>query len=309
MNLMERRRALMAANCGKRWYSSGIVTQKNNGLLKIEHNLGTTEIALWVWPEENISFDGHSRCWHDNFINWPSVMPNEMTLDFTSYNSKFSTPSIIDPNSQYFSVTMHDLSSLTNQTGWAGYRNTNNYNSLLRRAWTIERNFVTSNYTYSSGTYRWIAIELNIAYNLLPHSTGIVTNASYKKITATHNLGTSQIVFLIFPYNNISATAGYRRYYQAFVNLNDLKPQEIILDFTQYHPSLTTVVVTPSSNASEVQYLASPWTTQSAWYGGSGQVSGSISTITQDENTFITSEMTQGQYKWIAIDVSSITDV
>lgn len=310
ISFLNRRFGILSVDKKDKWWASGEVTLASNGKLTVRHNLGTTDVGLWVWPKEDLTFSDRNIMYQMNYINWPSVMPENLTLDFTQYNSgKFPNPVTVQPTSEYCRIANDNMSPTAGTTQWAAFNVAAASDEPMRRKYyIINPNYIQHNWhNFCKGTYKWIAIDLNKALSECPYSTGTITKTSAEKLSIDHNLNATQIILFAFPTDTVISTAGYQVYHFGRINFDALKPASIDLDFTPYSTGLTTVQkLTPSSNVCEITGMCSPWTTHTDWYRGT--LSGQKNTITYSSNNAATTfNVGKATYKWIAIDLSEIT--
>lgn len=311
MNTMERRRGMMGGEDNAPWWTSGEVTLASNGAITLTHNLGTKNIGLWVWPIEDLTFSTTYLAWQFNVVNWQSMLPESLQLNFNSYNSHFTEPVIVNPRtSLYWRVVGLNISPIKTRNDWRNTSEPANYGTYpyeARARYTITDNSITFQNSLCKGKYRWVAIDLNRAYKNNAHNSGTITLTNAGAIDIVHNLNTTQVLVCAFPINDVVPTAGYQPYAFARINLDSLKPSAISMDFTAYSTALTTPqTLTPSTSVFDVSSMVTPWTTSGNWWGGQNNpLAGSIAYTVN--STKLTTTCSKSIYQWYAIDISSIT--
>lgn len=120
--------------------------------------------------------------------------------------------------------------------------------------------------------------------------------------TITHNFGTLKICAIVRPLN-VKAWQGYTSFYNLFVNVRALLPDDErwLLDFTSYNTHFSDVVeVNPKTNANlrEGTLYQAPWPTQNYWYQATNKIALYPGDNTITENTFKPYIGTYGEYAY-----------
>ena len=159
MDLMLRRRAMMQANANRGVrYAEGDITLASAQKLEIIHNLGTTKIALHVWPVGTVRPTAGYQAWHASMVNLNDAIPTETVLDFTAYNSeKFPEPIAINGKTDgHIAIIAGNASPWTTQPTWylGDFKN-------ARSIVLLTENQITHTQTWAPGTYHWIVVDLS----------------------------------------------------------------------------------------------------------------------------------------------------
>ena len=269
ISFLNRRFGILSVDKEDKWWASGVIeTSKVGWTPKIKHNLNTTEVGIWVWPNNNISFSGNYQFWSFNLINWPSMMPEELVLDFTSYNgSKYPEPITVNPRGPEWAIAQTLCSPASSVSSWltSTPAATGGLNfPQIRNNYDIGNNDIQLKKNFAVGKYRWIAVNLNKAYEKCAHDSGFITQSSYSTISIEHNLNSTQILLWAFPVETVKPTGGYQLYTFGRINFDNIKPSNILLDFSSYNTNLPEAKsLTPNTNTPEISSMQSPWTTQS----------------------------------------------
>jgi len=305
--MMNRRRALMGAQSrGNTWWKNGTVVLASNGSLTVQHNFGTQDVAIIVWPSDDLTPDSNQRCWNFHFLSWINVMPSSFSLDCSSYNSKRTWPVTIERTDTNYCVgpintfPTNALTSIYHQT-WT------NWSVPFRSAYSVSDNSIQHG-SICKGTYKWVAVDLNKALANAPYAHGTITKSSNSTISIDHNLGTDAVAFFVFPVSDLTATAGYLRFIAGGMNLPGVFA-DVDIDISSYYTGSGATIQTASESNGEVVSVASnltPWSTQANWYAANyGQTK--RSTVSFASNSVsLTQSFVKGDYEWYAIDLSEI---
>lgn len=305
--LMRRRRALMGAQNDRQWWKTGNVSIATSGSMTVQHDLGTKDVAMIVWPSEDITADGANQIWTFNYFNWINVMPLSFSLDCSSYNSKRDWPLTIerdDPNycvSVYCAAPPDALPSIYDRMLWEYH--------TRRSSHSISDNTIGKN-NMCKGNYEWVAVDLNKALGKAPYAHGTITNSRSAAISIDHNLGTDAVAFYVFPTSTVTADGGYQRFISGGMNLPGIFAN-VNIDISAYYTGSGSTTQTGSEYDAKNNIVVcnlTPWPTKADWYGAEGGAT-KRSTISFSNNSV---SMTTGfpfpigEYEWYAIDLSEI---
>lgn len=127
----------------------------------ITHNLGTTKIAVIIYPIGTVTPHAGYRTYTLNFINlYPFIQGQVWTLDFTVYNSgKFPEPVLVDIDTEKASYPRIATGQSSPWTTQNKITQGTFYGEILS-GYTITDNTFYYNNQFSSGTYKYVVWEL-----------------------------------------------------------------------------------------------------------------------------------------------------
>lgn len=149
----------------------------------------------------------------------------------------------------------------------------------------------------------------------LQYETGTITMTGSSKFSIAHNLGTDKVILFITPITGetYAASAGYRPFSTFVGNFNTICPFTVTLDYSAYHSSVSTEMVSSSDHKYRIGINnASPWTSQTSYVSPTGSpvdvindmVTFSSNTITFGSGAYAA---VAGTYKYCVVSLEGVT--
>lgn len=139
--------------------AEGTITLSSDGNLPvITHNLGTTKVALVIYPLSNVVPSAGYHNWIYELINYPAIIGNTtFNLDFTGYNST-RFPDVVNASSSAdeLRIANGQASPWTSQSNWSQ----GTVQAVVKSAVTFTENTIEVNGNFCAATYKWIVYSL-----------------------------------------------------------------------------------------------------------------------------------------------------
>jgi hypothetical protein len=294
----------MGVQNDNQWWKTGNVSIATSGNMPVQHDLGTKDVAMIVWPSENLVANSKETDWTFRIFNWTNVIPLSFSLDCSSYNSKRDWPLTIARDDPYYCVSPYCKTPTNVQSDMYNY----SFTSRIRRSSIGITDDSITRGGMCKGTYEWVAVDLNKALAKAPYAHGTITNSSSSTISIVHNLGTDAVAFYVFPTSTLTANGGYQRIFAGGMNLPGIFAN-VNIDISAYYTGSGPTTQTVSESATRNTIVAcnlTPWSTQANWFDAeSGQMRRS-SVSFSNNSVGLTMNFPMGEYEWYAIDLSEI---
>ena len=130
------------------------------------------------------------------------------------------------------------------------------------------------------------------------------------KRTFTHNLGTQNIGFFMYPTGTVTPQNYYYVWFAEFIHLPGLLSSAQVLDFSQYNaakfPEPVTVDLKTDENLRLCNGMCAPYTTQSQWYQGNFKPQEQKGLTFTDNTVTYGQYIANGSYRAVIVDLSPL---
>lgn len=131
----------------------------------ITHNLGTTRIALIVYPTTDISYSAGYLPMNFVYVNYCQIAADDgitsVNYDYTGYNSKFTDPVNVPIDAGNTRVANGNASPWTTQSSWTSANMESAGGAKQSQNTVTTTTFTTNANKFGTGTWKWVAWALD----------------------------------------------------------------------------------------------------------------------------------------------------